>query len=566
MEDFDKVKQKIGIDNLSKEDRERLFKEFVKSGGKVLNERELQRQKIREQLAKQKEILKQKKEIQKTTQKMPEKKEFQAKSYQFSSIVTSKSYKRAKEEFVINFLDRIKVFLNAYFAGCIKLSGYIKPRFFEDITKKTQIYFNDLRIIGYFLTQKDLNIANEVKRNLNALNLYAYEIIFRFTELPNNDLFLRLDKLYKIFSQTRETVKPDEIREILKYIFKKLYVFYSFKDQTKVFVLSALRAVSKYASKSDLSRMEKLFLDAWGFLFSDYFFKLKNLIDLVLGKEFSLNSEYFLKFLELKEEDYIGFLTDKGISKIEEPRKEESNVKEEEKKTQKEISISEEGVRMISELDLKKIQSSLKNKDFYLDSNDKVFILESIVEFYETHVFPVLVSKAKYAVIFNVTNNVEVKKSLEDTYTEVRKLRDKIIDYYKVVQDYKTIDSDVMIPITRKSSLLNSRSMEMVRLSYQIRKEAIDIFGRIKNILELVISDYNSGGNILMNPSEVIEFKDIPLKDIEVEKNYFDGKKVIDALNDILKFVSGLVFLLIDADLGGSNVKLEKPVYLKNIL
>lgn len=56
MSNLDDTRKKIGIDSLSKEDREKLFKEFVKSGGKVLSERELMRQKIKEQLAKQKSI------------------------------------------------------------------------------------------------------------------------------------------------------------------------------------------------------------------------------------------------------------------------------------------------------------------------------------------------------------------------------------------------------------------------------------------------------------------------------------------------------------------------------
>ncbi|MGC8870231.1 MAG: hypothetical protein ACP5PT_03975 [Brevinematia bacterium] len=560
----DKDNKKIGIDNLSREDREKLFKEFVRSGGKVLNERELQRQKIREQLAKQKDLMKQKREVSHNLLQKPvsNKVETRQESYKYDPSV----YKKIKhEDFSVSFLDKLKVALNAYFSGCIKLSGYIKHRLFEEITKKTPEYFNDLRVIGYFLTNKDVSISNEVKKTLNALNPYAYEIVYRFNEFTNNDIFLKLERVYKIFAQTRETTKPHEIKELLKYIFKKLYVAYPFKDQTKVFVLSALRACSKYASKADLSRMEKLFLEAWAFLFSDYFFKLKTLIDFILGKELSFNSEYLIKFLELKEEDYIGFLTEKGISKIEEIKKEEKPLQEDKKDNQEKISISEEGVKLIAQIDLSKIQDSLK-KEFYIDSNDKVFILESIIEFYESNVFPVLVSKAKYSNLRSADSSIDLKKSFDDIYTNVRKIRDKILEYYKLVQDYKTIDSDVMIPITRKSSLLNSRSMEMVRVSYQIRKEAIDVFGRIKNLLELIIADYNSGGDVLMNPSEVIEFKNIPLKNVEVEKNYFEGKTVIDAINEIFKFISGLIFLLTDADLGGSNVKLEKPIYLKNIL
>jgi hypothetical protein len=85
----------------------------------------------------------------------------------------------------------------------------------------------------------------------------------------------------------------------------------------------------------------------------------------------------------------------------------------------------------------------------------------------------------------------------------------------------------------------------------------------MKNLLEIVLSDYKTEQKILINPQEEIEFKKVPLKDIEEEKNIFEGEKVIDALVKIHKFLNGLIFLLTDGDLGGANTKLEKTVYLK---
>jgi hypothetical protein len=122
-----------------------------------------------------------------------------------------------------------------------------------------------------------------------------------------------------------------------------------------------------------------------------------------------------------------------------------------------------------------------------------------------------------------------------------------------------------MVPFERKSNLLNSRNLEKSKLSYEIRKGVTEILGRMKNLLEIVLSDYKTEKKILSNPDEVIEFKKVPLKDIEEEKNIFEGEKTIDALIKIHKFLNGVIFLFTDGDLGGSNTKLEKTIYLKNI-
>lgn len=558
MSNLDDTRKKIGIDSLSKEDREKLFKEFVKSGGKVLSERELMRQKIKEQLAKQKSI--------KTPTGSPQpKSQIQTKSQTQPKLqqVSQKKKEEKKDILNITLLDRIKVFLNAYFQNTIKLSGYLKTKFFEKTIKEVPTAFNDLRIIAYLLTQKDPKLTTNVKKSLNAISPIGYEIVYRFNELPNQEIFEKIERIYKLFLQTRETSKPEHIKEIIKYIFKKLYLIYPYKDQTKVIVSTALRSVSQYIPKNDFQKMEKLFYKIWEFLFEEYFQQIKSVIDLLIGKEISLSSEHLIKFLEINETDYIGYLTEKmQISKIEEEKpKEEKQQKEQPKEIP--ITPAEEGIRIINSINLRKIQESIRKKDTYLEYNDKIFITEAIIEFYEKHIYPVLVLKTKYSIIFDPVKTIDIKKTFDDIYTNIRNLRDRINEYYKVVSDIKTIESDVMIPINQKSGLLNSRNAEKTKMSYQIRKEITEVFGRIKNNIEIVISDYRSGGNILLNPQEYIEFKVDKIKDIETEKNFFEGEKVIDALEKIHKIIEGIIFLFTDGDLGGSNTKIEKSIYLQ---
>lgn len=562
---MEKIKEKIGVYQLDKGTREKLFKEFQKSGGRVLSERELMRQKLKQKLNSEEvpprvrrnvTAVKQQKVKQSATIKPT-----QLSQKQFKGDFVQK----AKEESVnITFLDRVKVYLDAYFSNLIKLfSGNLKTKFIEETAKTLKEALVDLRLVSYIMTSKDTNITNAVKRTLNQIHPFAFEVLYRLSEIYREDVFNKLERLYKIEIQTKEGINPREVKEELSYIFKKLLMLYPFRETAKVFVQAAVKSISQYLQKSEVTNVSSLFIRSWNFVFGYYFDRIYRVISLIIGKELPLTSGYLMKFLGVTEEDYIGYLTEKkGIAEIVEEKKEEKKEAQEQAKERKE-DILEESLELINSIRIREIQKIIRNQEFEVEENDKVFILEAIIEFFERHIFPVLFSRAKYSVVFDGARTLDIKKSFEDVYVNVVSLREKMNDYYKVVLDCKTIESDPMVPVARKASLLNNRNIERSRLSYEIRKSAVEIFGRMKNLLEIVLSDYKTEQKILINPQEEIEFKKVPLKDIEEEKNIFEGEKVIDALVKIHKFLNGLIFLLTDGDLGGANTKLEKPVYLK---
>lgn len=564
-EDLEKIKEKIGVYQLDKETREKLFKEFQKSGGRVLSERELMRQKLKQKLNSEEvpprvrrnvTAVKQQKVKQSATIKPT-----QLSQKQFKGDFVQK----AKEESVnITFLDRVKVYLDAYFSNLIKLfSGNLKTKFIEETVKTLKEALVDLRLVSYIMTSKDTNITNAVKRTLSQIHPFAFEVLYRLSEIYREDVFNKLERLYKIEIQIKEGINPREVKEELSYIFKKLLMLYPFRETAKVFVQAALKSISQYLQKSEVTNVSSLFIRSWNFVFGYYFDRIYRVISLIIGKELPLTSGYMIKFLGVTEEDYIGYLTEKkGIAEIVEEKKEEKKEAQEQAKERKE-DILEESLELINSIRIREIQKIIRNQEFEVEENDKVFILEAIIEFFERHIFPVLFSRAKYSVVFDGARTLDIKKSFEDVYVNVVSLREKMNDYYKVVLDCKTIESDPMVPVARKASLLNNRNIERSRLSYEIRKSAVEIFGRMKNLLEIVLSDYKTEQKILINPQEEIEFKKVPLKDIEEEKNIFEGEKVIDSLVKIHKFLNGLIFLLTDGDLGGANTKLEKPVYLK---
>jgi len=562
---LEKIKEKIGVYQLDKETREKLFKEFQKSGGRVLSERELMRQKLKQKLNSEEVPPRVRRNVTTIKQQKVEQsatiKPTQLSQKQFKGDFVQK----AKEESVnITFLDRVKVYLDAYFSNLIKLfSGNLKTKFIEETAKTLKEALVDLRLVSYIMTSKDTNITNAVKRTLNQIHPFAFEVLYRLSEIYREDVFNKLERLYKIEIQTKEGINPREVKEELSYIFKKLLMLYPFRETAKVFVQAAVKSISQYLQKSEVTNVSSLFIRSWNFVFGYYFDRIYRVISLIIGKELPLTSGYLMKFLGVTEEDYIGYLTEKkGIAEIVEEKKEDKKEAQEQARERKE-DILEESLELINSIRIREIQKIIRNQEFGVEENDKVFILEAIIEFFERHIFPVLFSRAKYSVVFDGARTLDIKKSFEDVYVNVVSLREKMNDYYKVVLDCKTIESDPMVPVARKASLLNNRNIERSRLSYEIRKSAVEIFGRMKNLLEIVLSDYKTEQKILINPQEEIEFKKVPLKDIEEEKNIFEGEKVIDALVKIHKFLNGLIFLLTDGDLGGANTKLEKPLYLK---
>jgi hypothetical protein len=564
-EDLEKIKEKIGVYQLDRETREKLFKEFQKSGGRVLSERELMRQRLKQKLNSEEVPQRVRRNVTAVKQQKVEQsatiKPTQLSQKQFKGDFVQK----AKEESVnITFLDRVKVYLDAYFSNLIKLfSGNLKTKFIEETAKTLKEALVDLRLVSYIMTSKDTNITNAVKRTLNQIHPFAFEVLYRLSEIYREDVFNKLERLYKIEIQTKEGINPREVKEELSYIFKKLLMLYPFRETAKVFVQAAVKSISQYLQKSEVTNVSSLFIRSWNFVFGYYFDRIYRVISLIIGKELPLTSGYLMKFLGVTEEDYIGYLTEKkGIAEIVEEKKEEKKEAQEQAKERKE-DILEESLELINSIRIREIKKIIRNQEFEVEENDKVFILEAIIEFFERHIFPVLFSRAKYSVVFDGARTLDIKKSFEDVYVNVVSLREKMNDYYKVILDCKTIESDPMVPVARKASLLNNRNIERSRLSYEIRKSAVEIFGRMKNLLEIVLSDYKTEQKILINPQEEIEFKKVPLKDIEEEKNIFEGEKVIDALVKIHKFLNGLIFLLTDGDLGGANTKLEKPVYLK---
>ncbi len=565
-EDLDKIKERLKIDKLDLETRKKLMDQFIKSGGKILSHKELYREAIKKKFSpssqtdKKALLDKNKLTSQTSTKFYPKEKVYQT---QPTKQELTKSYSKSEPELLKpSLLDRLFSHMEAFFRNVVKLfTNDITRTFARDTFIELKRNLENLKLISYLITSKSPEISNIMKAKLESVNEYAYEIIYRLNELYNEEYIAKFDKLREIFENTKQ-LPLKSIEKELKFFFKKLLIIFGYRSVLKKAVNTSFRDLANYLPKKDLDMIYKNFLSSESFIFDNYFEKLKHAIFALFGKVVSLDNIYFLKYLEISDEDRIGYLTQfKQISKIVEEKKEEAKKEPEQKSRDSSEDILAESLELLKNIRISSLSPKV-DPDSILDPNDKALLSGCLIEFIDSQIFPILTMKAKYNVIFEAGKSFDPKKSFDDIYVYLNEIRNKLLDYKKNEEETKKIESEVM-NISQKSSLLNARSIEKSRISNEIRKELNSLLGRMKVILDTVLSDYKTERKILSNPDEEIEFNIGNIKKLDiVEKNIFEGRKVIDALQDIYKYILAFSFLLTEGELGGYTLKAEKLYYL----
>jgi hypothetical protein len=129
--------------------------------------------------------------------------------------------------------------------------------------------------------------------------------------------------------------------------------------------------------------------------------------------------------------------------------------------------------------------------------------------------------------------------------------------YLKIIKEIKKMENDALVSLQERSSRSNQYSLQRSQLSRSMRKEAREFFEEFSKKILFILSDYQRGGKIIVNASQVLEFD----KKIDGER-YADGKKTIEVIEDAYNFSSAAHFLLSEGDLSPLGLMLEKRSYL----
>ena len=152
----------------------------------------------------------------------------------------------------------------------------------------------------------------------------------------------------------------------------------------------------------------------------------------------------------------------------------------------------------------------------------------------------------------------DMKRELLDSYYKLSHILENVNEYLKIIKEIKKMENDALVSLQERSSRSNQYSLQRSQLSRSMRKEAREFFEEFSKKILFILSDYQRGGKIIVNASQVLEFD----KKIDGER-YADGKKTIEVIEDAYNFSSTAHFLLSEGDLSPLGLMLEKRSYLQ---
>jgi len=548
-DDFDRLRKKIGIDQLDNTQRKRLFHEFVEHGGEIIDEKK-QRQKPepgkpygQEKVSKTASI---EKHIGRPLKQSP-------------SETRQKSRPQLKKK--LKPFTGIKTYIKGLFLNVFTVSGKLSYRFIRFFRGEVKNHFLDLNLtVSSFLDGKN-SIVREIKKASTGENSTFYELMVRLRALYDDGEFSSIEKAIE-----RKSVPSQPYIKIFKSFFKKMYILGQFTDLSKFYLQKAV-GIQQNAGKctpEDAAAMK---------------IKLKNDVDVILGDLLvrfhaivcRMNQVYYPLFsqelddlLGITVQDKIGYITHserkkraeelKRIKEYLKRKREESYDKEAEELTiprhvQRGLPILQ---KAIEEFEQKNFGED--NVFSLFDPADKMYRSVILMEIFETeYSFVLTTGKIVFTIDYRQQKKIDVKEDLNHAYLLFSESRHEVKDYIEIMKEYKKADENLRLNVYQKSSLQEFLNKKRSVASRNARRRIAEAMKAIQNTLSVVIEDYNSSKRLLENAEDTLHFNE---KLDEPKKQ--NNKKVIEAIVDVFLFASSFAFLLTYGELSGSGLTIEK--------
>jgi hypothetical protein len=407
---------------------------------------------------------------------------------------------------------------------------------------------------------------------VNSVFPYNYELIYRFDNLYSSELFDQIG----VLRNSKHLVR--RIKGILIQIFKSLLIIQPYHAYLKTAIENALIAEKNIRGLDPsitFDNVKKLNSNV-DFVFLKVYPKLFTLVDWYYKNDTSERSENFKYYLKFKEEDIIGYYTNKWKSEL-------AGLLKKEKKGEEEVQINGGGGEdySITAIDtlrsdpIKKglhiMEDNIKLRDILksfseqhdirslFQIRDRVFITLCLTNFFDKE-FSFLFNSNK--ILLNIAlldgKRIDMKRELLDCYYKLNNILEITNEYLKIIREIKKMENDALVSLQERSSRSNQYSVQRSQISRSIRKEARKFFDEFAEKILFILSDYQHGGRIIVNPSVLLEFD----KKIDGQR-YADGKKTVDVIEDAYNFSSAAHFLLSEGDLSPVGLMLEKRTYLR---
>ena len=567
MEDIEKTRDRLKLDEIEKEDRKDLFNKFVDAGGEVLSDRKKSNHNNPSNLAKKNTFVnnnvsnhldtKPKREPQFTNRQIVHEVAEKPKNNEIALTI-----KKSKPPFY-----NTKLWFNAFASGVITLfGGKVNPKFLNFIDKYViasllemdTLIFNALNPMGI----NDIDAKN--KRD---------KIIARFAEkLEDVELLERIkaqydEKVYNNFLRQYKDVDSSVVAvnyvNELKSMFRPLYILHLYVSRMKSVGEKAMMsyAIIDNMSKGIVNSRISAFKRAVDLIYSRYYPKLLILLQYA-AKEQLETIDDFNKFFDIKDEDILGYYTKLRLTnqklnenKIEEVK--ENIGKKEEEEDEKLNKIESIGVKLIEKcVSFKKADNNIEYETdpFYtVEESDKIYRIKVLIDFLDREYSILFVSnKVKYNSVFDNLVRTDYKADFNNIFLSLSDINSRFNEYSDICRGILKVEQDEGMRFEQRVAMLSERNGQRAYISKNLKSTVSSIISPFKRKLDKLLLDKEEREKIIANPNDILTF----FTDIGYKKRV-QGYNVLKALTEAYYFVSGFNYLINEGELSGAGLLID---------
>ena len=572
--DIDKTREKTGIDKLSMQERNELFRQFVEHGGRIKyygcnspdtgNVSQCRLIDLKKSQSKLHSIGTQ-------THRSSENK-----LYQKGIAGNIRIHEQVKKNRIADLL--ILVFKGLTLKVTTLSGGKIAHGFIRDFHENIRWYFEEITVTLNSILDGEPTVVDQIKVMSKGVNSIFYEVLVRLTELYDEKEFTKIAVM-----MSRRKIPPEIYMKSFKGFFKKLYILAQFKNVCKIYVKKAvsLKGVNNNITRHVIFSVNNQLNKDMDVLFNDFLKKFHIIICKMAHAYYPLFSQELNDFLDISEEDRLGYITRMEKRK----RKEEYynkivSIKMAKKAEKKEFKIPDHIKKEIPV-----VESIIKKyeRDHQYDLNCPIRVLSRDDLMYNTVVlldifdmqysFLLSSSKTYYNIDYRDRKKVNIKEELNHSYLLFNEAWEEVKGYVDTVKELKGVQKDGRLTSYQRSVLIDT----LVRKRSVSKRNTIvrvtEVMKTIEDVLATVILDYDSDKRLLQNPEEILSF------DSKIDKNKSsDGKRVIEAITEAYLFSAVFPFLTgrgrwdedestgeTGMDLNGNQVDIQPVVAIKSV-
>jgi hypothetical protein len=553
-DDFDRVRERTGIDKLDSSQRKKLFREFVEHGGELVDEeRSKQVQKPKKAPIKRPSTTG--KET--GTASIPEmagRREPARTAVRRTETARAKKHKKKKS---------LKIYLHGVLLRVFSLSGNrFSERFLDAFRDQVKNHLLNLHLLVNSFLKGSSSIKKEIMNLSTGENSLFYEVLYRMCILYDENEYEIISKSF-----SNKTIPGGPHVEIFKQFFKKLYILGQYTDLCKFFIQKAvdLQMQTKKVEKHLAAQMKPKLKVAVNSVFIDYLPRLHIILCKMVGAHYPLYSQQLDDYLCFTDQDRIGYITRiEKKKRIEELRRMKEYLKQKQSETHEEeeekVKVPrhvERGFRFIDEAieRFEKIYLPEEEKNLYrfMDKNDKLYRTAILLESFDReYSFILTTGKISFNIDYLEQRKIDAKEDMNHAYLILSEARHEVKDYLDTIGEIYKTERDIRLTNYQKSEMLSSLQKKRSFLSKSSRNKVAEVMDSIHSILSTVINDYNGPRRLLQNPDDQLDFTE----NLGTAKK-LHGRKIIEAMVEAFLFASAFHFLLTYGELAGSGLTIE---------